>query len=57
MVTETATETSKPAAPAFSLVYGDETKLPLTIQAAEIHFEAVPSQRITLIRLQLLVVD
>jgi len=44
-------------APAFSLTYGDETKLPLTIQSAAIHFEAVPSQRLTFITLNLTVVN
>jgi len=41
----------------FALTYGDSSKLPLTITSADLHFEAVPSQRLSLITLRLTVVN
>ena len=45
----------------FSLTYGDDsmprTSGPLSIQAADIHFEAVPSQRIVLITIRLTILN
>jgi molybdenum cofactor biosynthesis enzyme MoaA len=43
----------------FSLTYGDDSSAerPLSIQAADIHFEAVPSLRIVLITMRLTIVN
>ena len=45
------------ATPAFSLTFGEEHKHPLTITRSDIHFEAIPSQRLCLITLRLTVVN
>mmetsp|Transcript_43043 Transcript_43043/g.135863 ORF Transcript_43043/g.135863 Transcript_43043/m.135863 type:complete len:944 (-) Transcript_43043:901-3732(-) len=52
------TMATKDATPAFSLTYyGEEHKHPLTITRSDLHFEAIPSQRLCLITLRLTVVN